>query len=281
MSVRNFFLENSSLTTSCRLERDDCDLGGAVEPNGKADGANAAVDVELHLVEAVVAFRVFQAHGRQDERPQEGKSDLATVGVSGKHEVDEGATGVGANVVGVVGRVCHQEYRTIGVRGNGQIEVGVAGAGIVDATEPEAGAVTLDGYIPVDQDGGTVSGEGIDNGVSVEGDVVVAEDRVAKRGREGGEDLGAATEGVVSGDESEGAVGNEVAGKEHKVGGGGEAVDLLDDALEEVGFGVLVEVDVADLDDAVAVEGRRQVSDGDDAVDDVDLVAGDLAGVQS
>ena len=55
----------------------------------------------------------------------------------------------------------------------------------------------------------------------------------------------------------------------------------MDDALEEVRFRVLVEVDVADLDDSVAVEGRGQISDGDGAVDDVDLVASDLAGVKS
>ena len=40
---------------------------------------------------------------------------------------------------------------------------------------------------------------------------------------------------------------------------GARALTLLDDALEEVGLGVLVEVDVADLDDAVAVEGRGEV----------------------
>lgn len=55
---------------------------------------------------------------------------------------------------------------------------------------------------------------------------------------------------------------------------------MVDDTLEEEGFCVLVEVYIAYLDDTVAVEGDRQISDGEGAVDDVDLVARDLAGVQ-
>src|SRR5260370_440804 len=49
----------------------------------------------------------------------------------------------------------------------------------------------------------------------------------------------------------------------------------------EGGCGVLVEVDVAELDDAIAVEGGGQIVDGDGAFDDVELVAGDLAGIES
>ena len=76
-----------------------------------------------------------------------------------------------------------------------------------------------------------------------------------------------------------GAVGDEVAGEQDEVGG--EGVDVADDAFEEEGFGVLVEVDVAELDDAVAVEGGGKICDGDGPVDDVDFVASDLAGVES
>ena len=50
--------------------------------------------------------------------------------------------------------------------------------------------------------------------------------------------------------------------------------------LEEVGLGVLVEVDVAELYDAVAVEGWRQIPDGDGPVDDVEFMSGDFAGVE-
>jgi hypothetical protein len=107
---------------------------------------------------------------------------------------------------------------------------------------------------------------------------MIAEDGVTEGAGEGGEDLGAAVDGVVGGDEGEGAEGNEVAGDEDEVGG--EGVDAFDDAIDEVRLGVLVDVDVADLDDAVAVEGSGEVADGDGTLDDVDLVAGDFAGVE-
>ncbi len=109
--------------------------------------------------------------------------------------------------------------------------------------------------------------------------VVVAKDGVAQRSGEAGEDLGTAVGCVSSSDEGEGAVGDEVAGEEDEIGG--EGVDFANDVLEEVGLGVLVEVDVADLDDAEAVEGRGEIADSDGAVDDVELVASDFPGVDS
>ncbi len=62
---------------------------------------------------------------------------------------------------------------------------------------------------------------------------------------------------------------------------GARALTLVDDVLEEERLGVLVEVDVGDLGDAEAVEGTGQIRDGDGPLDDVDLVARDLAGVES
>ena len=53
-------------------------------------------------------------------------------------------------------------------------------------------------------------------------------------------------------------MGDEVSGEQDEVGA--EGVDLVDDALEEVGLGELVEVDVADLGDAEAVEGLGRLS---------------------
>jgi len=60
-----------------------------------------------------------------------------------------------------------------------------------------------------------------------------------------------------------------------------EGVDVMDDALEEVRFGELVEVNVADLDDAVTLKGSGQVGNGDGAGVEADFVAGDLSGVKS
>jgi hypothetical protein len=83
---------------------------------------------------------------------------------------------------------------------------------------------------------------------------------------------------VFASHEGEGAVGDEVSGKEHEVGG--HAVDLMDDAFEEVGFRIFVEVDVADLDNAVTVEGSGQTGDGDGPMDYIDLMSCDFAGVE-
>ena len=65
------------------------EFGGAVEAEGHAYGADAAVDVELHVVEVEEAFDVFFAHGGKDEGAEDGEADLAAVGVAGEHEVDE------------------------------------------------------------------------------------------------------------------------------------------------------------------------------------------------
>ena len=57
--------------------------------------------------------------------------------------------------------------------------------------------------------------------------------------------------------EGKGAVSDEVAGKKNQIGR--EGVDLGDDAFEEEGLSVLVEMDVAELDDAVSVEGGWEI----------------------
>jgi hypothetical protein len=260
------------------VEGDDCDFGGTVEAEGKAHGADAAVDVELHLFKAVEAFGVFFAHRGQDEGAEEWEANLASVGVTCEHQVDERTARMGGDVVGVVGFVGHEEDGAVGLFGDGEIEVGVAGGRVVDSAEPETAAVALDGDVLVDQNRGAMAGEGLDDKRGVEGHVVVAEDGVTERRGECGEDFGATVNGMLAGDEGEGAVGDEVSGKEDEVGG--QAIDLMDDAFEEIGFGVLVEVDVADLDDAISVEGGGQVRDGDRALDYVDLVACNLPGVK-
>ena len=108
---------------------------------------------------------------------------------------------------------------------------------------------------------------------------MVAEDGVAERCSESGEDLGAAADSVFACDEAKGSTGDEIPGKKNEVGGKG--VYLVYDALEEKRFGVLVEVNIADLGDAIAVKGTRKVRDGDGSLNDVDLVPRDFAGVKS
>jgi hypothetical protein len=101
------------------------------------------------------------------------------MGVSGEHEIDEMASGVGDDVVGVVRLVGHKENWTVGFCWDSQIQIGVAGTGVVNATEPKAGTSALDWDMLIDQNGDSVGGKGLDDKRAVEGDVVVAEDGVA------------------------------------------------------------------------------------------------------
>ena len=58
------------------------EFGGAVQPEGQTDGADAAVHIELHVVELEHAFDVLLTHGWQNERAEYGEADLAAVGVA-------------------------------------------------------------------------------------------------------------------------------------------------------------------------------------------------------
>jgi len=200
------------------------------------------------------------------------------VGVPGEHEINEMAPGMGDDDVGIVGLVDHKEYWAVRFLGDGEIQVGVAGAGVVCAAEPETRTVAFDGEVLVDENRYVMSSEGFDDKGSVKGDIMVAEDGVPERGGKCGEDLSTAANCVTTSDEGEGAVGDEVTGEQDEVGG--ESINVVDDALKEEGFRVLVEVDVADLDDAIAMEGRGQILDRDGALDDVNLVACNLAGIE-
>ncbi len=119
--------------------------------------------------------------------------------------------------------------------------------------------------------------DGADDVFGADVDVVVAEDAEALGSFEGGEDLGGDAGCLPGFLERERAAADEVAGDEDEVGSHG--VGFGDHALEEVGFGVLLEVDVAHLDDAEALEAVGKVADGDGEVGDLVLVAGVGAGV--
>ncbi len=226
----------------------------------------------------VVAFRVDASEWGKDHGAEEGQADLAAVGVAGEDEVDELCAGVLLDGEGVVRLVCHEDDGCAGFLGDSEIEVGVAGAGILHSGEPDAGTVPLQGEVAVDEDGDSVALECVDYGMGAYAYVVVAEDREAQWAGEGGEELGAAVGGVGAGDEGEGADGDKVSGDEDDVWV--ESVDAADDFAEEVWLGELVEVNVTDLDDAIAVEGVREVANGDGTFDDVDLVAAYLAGIE-
>lgn len=225
-----------------------------------------------------MAFRIFLSHGRQYKRPQERKPDLAAVGVTGEHEVDEGPAGLLDNTVGVVGFVCHENDGAIGVGWHCEIKIRVAVCGVVESADPEAVAIAFDGDVLVYQNRSFVCIEGIDDRRGVVGDVMIAEAGEALGSGESRENLCTATDGMATGNEGNGAMGDEVSGEENQVGG--ESVDSVNDALEEEGLCVFVEVDIAELDNAKAVKRSGQISNGDGAFNDVDFVATNFASIE-
>ncbi len=231
------------------------------------------------MVEVEEAFDVLLAHGGEDERANVGKANLAAVGVTGEHEVDERESGVEDDLLGVVWFVAHEDDWGVGTGWDSEVEVGDAGSGVVGAAEPDDVGAALDGGIAVDEDGGSVGFEGADNVLGADVDVVVAEDAEALGGFEGGEDLGGDAGGSPGDFEGERADGDEVPGDEDEVGGKG--VDLGNHALKKPGLGVLLEVNVAHLDDAEALEGVREIADGEGGGSDFELVAGVGPGISS
>jgi hypothetical protein len=94
--------------------------------------------------------------------------------------------------------------------------------------------------------------EGLCDQRAVKRDVMVAQDGITKGSCKGGEDLRATADSMASGDKGEGSVGYEVACEQDEIGR--ERVDLAYDPLQKEGFGVLVQVNIAELDDAISVK---------------------------
>ncbi len=228
------------------------------------------------MVEVEGAFDVLLAHGREDQGADDGESNLAAVRVAGEHEVDEGKAGVLDDVVCEVGFVAHEQDGGLRISGDGHGEVRCAGAGVICTGEPEEVAAAFEGVVAVNEDGCAVGFKGRDDATGADDDVVIAED-AETLGFDGGEDLRADTGGLVGDGHLTGAAADVVPSDEDEVGV--EAVDLGDDALEEIGFGELFEVDVGDLDDAEIHKAVGEIADGDGEARDVELVTGVGAGV--
>lgn len=255
----------------CPGEGEVGEFGGAVEAEGEAYCADASIDVELHVVEVKDSFDVLLAHGREDQRADVGEADLAAVGVAGEHEVDEREAGMPDDPVDIIRLMAHEEDGCVGPGGDGVVEVGSAGAGVVGATQPEDVVTAFNGGVAVDEDGGSVGLEGANDVLGTDADVVVAEDAEALRRFECGEDLGCGSCGLPGDGVGPGSTADEVSGDEDEVGL--EGIDLGDHAFEEVGLGELLEVDIAHLDDAEALKGVGEIADGDGAVRDLEFVA--------
>ena len=223
------------------------------------------------MAEVEEAFDVFFAHRWEDEWADYREADLSAVSMAGEHHVDEWEAGVFDNGVDEVGFVAHEEYRGVGHRWDGEIQVAGGGSGIAGSGEPEVVAAALNGNVAVYEHGRAVGFEHVDDLLGAYGDVVIAEDGVALRGFEGGENFGADAGGFEREGWIAGAAAAEIAGEEDEFGV--EGVDVGDGLLEEGRLGVLLEVDVGELGHAEALEGVRQVFDGEGAWDDAELVA--------
>ena len=252
------------------------DLRGAIEADGEFYGAEAAVDVELRAVEVEEARRVELAHGGKGERRQEGKANLTAVGVAGEEDIGEHAARMADDGVGEVRFVAHHEEWGVEMRGDGALDVRSAAAGVVQAGEPEALAVALDGDVLVDQGLDVVGSQCFEDFGRADVDVVVAQRGVAQGRLDAAEDLAASARGVDGVADGTGAIADVVAGEQDHVGL--EDVDAVDGIGEEGFLGELCEMDVAELRDAEAMEGFGQVADAEGGGDGFEFVAGDLGG---
>ncbi len=183
------------------------------------------------------------------------------------------------DVVGVVGFMAHEDdgFVDIDVGGDGEVEVGGAGAGVVCAADPHSIAAALDLDVAVDEDGCAVGFEWLDDVIGSDADVVISEDGEALRSFEGGEDFRGDTGGLPSSGNGSGAAADEVSGEEDEFGIKG--VGLCDHLFEEPRLGVLLEVDVGELNETETDECVGEVMDRQGAMGDFELVPAFGAGI--
>ena len=146
-------------------EGDVGDFGRAVKAERQAHGAEATVYVELHMAEVEEALDVPLAHWGEQERADDGEANLAAVGVAGEHEVDEREAGVLYYGVDEVGLVAEEDDGSLGVGRDGEIQVADGGSGVAGSGEPDVGVAAFDGGVAIDEDGGSVGFEYVDDGL--------------------------------------------------------------------------------------------------------------------
>ena len=231
------------------------------------------------MVDLKVALDILPSHGGKHQRTDERKTELAAVGVAGEHEVDQGKTRVVLKDVDVVGFVDQKDDRRAGFLGDGQVWVRGARAGVVRAGDVETLHVAFEGKVAVNQHGRAVGFELMDDQVGIDTDVMVAEHGDALRAFEAGEDLGGAA-GSANGDAFwAGPTTDEVAGQQHHLRLKG--VGAVDDLFEIARLCELFQVNVGDLGEPHAHKRVREITDGEGAVGDFDLVTTVGAGIET
>jgi len=167
--------------------------------------------------------------------------------------------------------VAHEEDGRVGRGWDCRVEIAVAGAGIAGAGEPKVIAAAFYGQVVIDEDGSSVVLEGVDDVLRAYSDVVIAEDSEALRCIEFLEDFGADTGSLEGDGGSAGTAADKISREQNEFRA--EGVDAVDGEFGEPGLGVLLEMDVAELDEAEAGEGVGEIGDGEGAVGDFELVA--------
>jgi hypothetical protein len=229
------------------------EFGGAEEAEGDAHGAEAGVDMEMDVANAVVAEDVFVTEMGGFDGADEGGADLAAVGVSG--ELDGGEV-LSGEVVGGVGFVEEEDVGFGGVPvAEGGFGIGVASPSGVEAGDPEgaAGGLEADGFVDEGADAELLEVGG--DAAGAVPDVVVAEaGEDAEWGLQGAQGLSGGEEAVREG-------GDEVAGEDDEVGLG--FVGELGGAFQGDGGGPVIDVEVGEVEDGEAALGFLEVWAGE------------------
>lgn len=171
------------------------EFGGAEEAEGDGHSAEAGVDVEVDVADAMVPEDVFVAEVRGFDGADEGGADLTAVGVAG--ELNGGEI-LGGEAVGDVWLVEEDEVGFGGVpMAESRFGVGATGPGGVEAGDPEgaAGGLEADGLVDEGADAELLEVGGDAAGAIP--DVVVAEaGEDAEGGLQGAKGLGGGEEAV-------------------------------------------------------------------------------------
>jgi len=257
-------------------QRDERDFRRTVHANGSADGAQAWIGVERESADLVQAPDIFVGEKGQIERTEKRYSDLASVGVARKLEIDRMAR----NVIGIV-RLVGEEHGGFagGNAVQGGVDIGGATENIVDTGEPEAGSVAFAGRGLIGQhlDSSRLQGRG--DAIGIGENVVIAEDcPKAVRGAELAQQLSARLSfrrclGGVAHPRS----GNKISGQDDHFGV--QVIHQVDGGVNGMYREIRIVMKVAEQGDGETLEARGPARQGDLLAHDANPVGREQRGV--
>lgn len=255
------------------------DLGRTVQTERKPDRSDSSIDVKLCVPKSKVPFDIFAAHGRKNDRTCQREPDLSAVRVTGKNQVNCRRSRMLHDSVCIIRGMSHENDRRTWVFRKALVEIWSSRTRVIRATDPETVSPSFKRCVVVDENRDSIGNKSPGHHRGSYRDVVVPENRVARGALQSAQDLSAAVSCVLGGDKGQGSPGDEVAGEQHRIRR--ESVDVTDDTFKKVRFRVLVQVNIAHLDDSEALEGEWQVGDGDVLGGEVEFMPGNLTGVES